>query len=303
MFMRYYFIVNPTSGKGKALSYLPLIEEYCKKTGKQYSIHLTEYPKHATQLASAITADMDTMIVSVGGDGTSKEILDGLNKDVVFCIIPAGTGNDFYKSIDSRKLSTEELIAGLLDGEIIKIDMGIINGTSRFINIASYGLDADINIYACDVLKVKYSLPGNMVYAIAALKLLPKRKMKNVDITVDGRKYRRKMLLAALCNGRCYGGCFMPGPEADLQDGIFNLTIVKEDMQFFKLMQRLMKYMKGDYQQYPEFEVFEGKHFELHFDEEINCQVDGENSSIKDLEVTLMPKEVRLMVPSARIIQ
>ena len=101
--MKYVFIVNPTSGKGKSLRFVPLIENYFKNSEEEYEIIYTEYPKHATEIAARYTEKDDVILYSVGGDGTATEILDGLDLSVRFGVVPGGTGNDFLKSIDVEK--------------------------------------------------------------------------------------------------------------------------------------------------------------------------------------------------------
>ena len=122
------FIVNPVSGKGRSLKFIPLIEEYFVRNPGDYEIIRTERPGHAREIAARYHSEDDVIIYSVGGDGTANEILNGLNDGVGFCVFPAGTGNDLYKSIDTRKLSDEELVRGLLEGEDISIDYGVFNG-------------------------------------------------------------------------------------------------------------------------------------------------------------------------------
>ena len=126
--MKNIFIVNPTSGKGKAYTYIPEIEKYFENNPAEYEIIVTEYPKHATEIASRYTEADDVVLYACGGDGTMKEVLDGIQPGVRLCVIPGGTGNDFYKSVDGRKLTVYDMIAQSVEGEDIDIDFGLING-------------------------------------------------------------------------------------------------------------------------------------------------------------------------------
>ena len=98
--MKHVFIINPISGKGHALEFIWEIENYFKINGGDYEIIKTERISHATEIAKEYCKKyQEVTIYSVGGDGTMKEILDGIQENAIMCVIPGGTGNDFYKSI------------------------------------------------------------------------------------------------------------------------------------------------------------------------------------------------------------
>ncbi|HQB32965.1 MAG TPA: acylglycerol kinase family protein, partial [Erysipelotrichaceae bacterium] len=135
--MKHIFILNPTSGKGKSLRFVPVIENYFRNKDKEYEIIYTEYPGHATEIAQRYNEKDNVILYSVGGDGTANEMLAGLDLNVRISVIPGGTGNDFFKSIDLNKRTDEEIIRAVVEGEDMDIDFGVLNGKTRFINIAS----------------------------------------------------------------------------------------------------------------------------------------------------------------------
>lgn len=76
------------------------INTICKEKNYDYQIIITDCPKDATKIVKELH---NSIVFSVGGDGTLNEIINGINSDCMLGIIPAGSGNDFYKSIDSNK--------------------------------------------------------------------------------------------------------------------------------------------------------------------------------------------------------
>ena len=298
--MKHIFIVNPVSGKGKAVKFIPFINEYFMGNSDAYEIIVTEKPKDATSIAHRYTKEDDVVLYSLGGDGTAKEILDGLNEGVTMCVVPGGTGNDFYKSVDGRRLSDNEILKGLIEGENILIDYGILNGTSRFMNIASFGVDADINVYACDVLKVKYNIPGKLVYAIAALMVGTKPQNIGMDITVDGLEFKRTAVLAAIANGKCYGGTFKPAPDGIFDDGYFDFCIVNGPIPLKRFFQLIVKYAKGAHVGEKEVEMIHAKHIKIKFDHPVNLQIDGENYRMSDADIKIVPHGLSIRVPRSR---
>ena len=129
--MKYIFIVNPESAKGNAMKIIGNIEKICKQRKIEYEVCYTLEQGDATRLTQSYKEE-ENIIYAVGGDGTLSEVLNGVigtkNK---LGIIPAGSGNDFYRTI--KELGKKE----------IKTDVGVING-KYFLNIACVGIDAEV---------------------------------------------------------------------------------------------------------------------------------------------------------------
>ncbi len=152
--MHYIFIVNPTSGKGKALKISKKIVEVCNELKLNYDIHYTSYPKEATEIALKYKNE-NNIIFSVGGDGTLLEVLNGVvGTKNLLGIVPAGSGNDFYRVLED----TSE--------EYIKTDIGKVNDT-YFLNVTSFGIDAETakNVLLMKKLKV----PSSLVYIFSLI--------------------------------------------------------------------------------------------------------------------------------------
>ena len=297
--MKHVFILNPVSGKGKANRFIPVIEGYFSKhPEKEYEIIQTEYHRHATAIAQKFTKEDDVCLYACGGDGTANEVLEGLNQGVAIAVIPGGTGNDMYKSIDDRKLTDEELITQTVEGENHLIDMGIANG-HKFMNIISFGIDADINVYACDYVKVELNIPDNLVYAYSALKIATHPQPIEMEMEVDGIKYSKEVIMVAICNGRWYGSIFKPTPNADIEDGHFDLCMFSK-MNFPRLAYLLTKYSKGTHVKCKECEVMTGKNIKMTFDRPVNLQVDGENLKTKDVQIQIYPHSLSFRMPVDR---
>ncbi len=127
--MKYIFIVNPESAKGNAMKIIGNIEKVCKQEHIEYEVCYTLAQGDATRLAQSYKDD-ENIIYAVGGDGTLSEVLNGVigTKNKIG-IIPAGSGNDFYRTV--KELAKAE----------IESDVGVVNG-KYFLNIACVGIDA-----------------------------------------------------------------------------------------------------------------------------------------------------------------
>ena len=168
--MKHVFIVNPTSGKGKALKIVDKIEEVCTKRNIEYEIHYTKSSGDATKIAKKYHFSKN-IIFSVGGDGTLNEVLNGvMGTKNILGIIPCGSGNDFYKTLDK------------IDDEFPVIDVGKING-KYFINIVSIGIDAEVAKNVSLMKKIK--LPPSQVYNASIVYTFLKYKFKNIEFSID----------------------------------------------------------------------------------------------------------------------
>lgn len=300
--MKHVFIVNPISGKGRALLFIEEIKKYFENNGGDYEIVKTEYVHHATELAKKYSETEDVTIYSVGGDGTMKEVLDGISDKAIMCVIPGGTGNDFYKSIDKRKNEIYQIIKDSVEGEVKYVDYGTINSTSKFLNICSFGLDADINEYAAKEVKGKVNIPNSLVYAYAAFKVGLHPSTYKMECEIDGKKYENDILLLATANGRYYGGMFLPAPNAEIDDGEFKVCYFKNKIKFLRLIYLILKYVKGKHLKEKECVYLAGKKIKMKFDRLVNYQIDGESGSLKECLIEIHHKAMKLKIPKGNMV-
>lgn len=297
--MKNIFIINPTSGRGKANQYIPIIKDYFTTHEGDYDIIITKYPKHATEIAASFHKEDDVILYGCGGDGTITEILAGINEGVRLCVIPGGTGNDFYKTVDLRKLTDEEVIAQSIEGEDICIDYGIFNNSVKFINTVSFGVDADIDAYTNEVAKKKTNIPNKYLYLYAALKVGLHPEAFEMEATIDGETFKQSAFMFGVFNGRNYGGMFKPAPHADLQDGKFDCVTVG-DVKFMRLLYLLFLYSKGKHVGKKDVYTYNGQVIDLKFDRTLNVQYDGETASVSEVHIEVVKNGLLYRAPRAR---
>ena len=149
--MELHIIFNPCANHGKAPHLMKRLERYMKHNHIKYYLHATQYATHATDIARDLTSKPGGKIhiMSVGGDGTANEILNGIvNFDnLIFSIIPAGSGNDFIKNFSESYADPVDVLQRQIDNEknakyIDFIDVN--NGKVRALNVLGCGIDTDI---------------------------------------------------------------------------------------------------------------------------------------------------------------
>ncbi len=273
------FIVNPIAGTDKAKKLIPLIEEKMDRTNIKYSISITSQPKEATSLTTKGLEDGFDSIVAVGGDGTINEVAMGIIQKGygTLGIIPGGTGNDLARSMNIP-LDAEEALYTLLSGKKKHIDFGRINGRF-FLNVASMGLDADIVKRTENVKKV---IKGSVAYTISLIITLIVYKPQRLIIELDGETIEMDAMLAAIANGKYYGGGMKICPMALLDDGSFHVVIVKK-LSKLKLLTLFPQVFKGTHVNLTDIvKVYSSKKVKLRFDKELLLNIDGDVVVAKD---------------------
>ena len=226
--MKRVFIVNPIAGNGKAIKIGKALEEICDSENLNYELVYTTGINSARELARKYCSEYrENIVYAVGGDGTLNEVVNGIvNSDTILGVIPAGTGNDFYKMIKTNS------------GDIVKIDIGKVN-ERYFVNIASLGIDAKIAARA-NALKSKI-VASNLSYYLSIL--LEIINLESIELKIDEGSKNKNVTMMAVCNGAYYGGGFNIAPNASIHDGMFDIYEVAEmnRLQALKLFRLLIK--------------------------------------------------------------
>ena len=253
--MKHIFIVNPVSGKNKGIVAGKIIEEYCKNINIDYKVIYTTKKDDAEKIASLYKDNYDNIIYSVGGDGTLNEIVNGMAySNASIGVIPVGSGNDFYKN--------------LLNSNINKVDLGKVNNR-YFINVASLGLDAEIAKYANEI--KKYKIPSKMIYILSIVKNF--FVFNNIEVSTESLTKTRTIV--TVCNGKFYGGGFKIAPNADLNDGLFDVLEVG-DLNKLEIIKLISKLVTGNHLNQKKVEFYRTDNVKYYSDIPLCCNVDGE---------------------------
>lgn len=295
--MKYVFLVNPFSGKKSGIQVSELIDKIAKERNLDYEIVVTQYPNHATELAEQYSDD-NTVIVAVGGDGTALETARGIKKGAM-AILPCGTGNDYYKMLAPFH-SVEEMLINTLDGKIVNVDLGE-NNMGKFLNCLSLGLDAQVNHIVSNKMRDN-PLPGSIKYVIAAFREIIRPVQPEVIIIADGKKIEKKVTLAAVMLGSCYGGGFYAAPHASLQDGMFDLCII-DALPRFRMLQLILKYKAGKHEHLKEVTMIKAKEITITSKTPSIFQCDGESFVETSITLKCHKDLIQMLVPQESLLQ
>jgi diacylglycerol kinase (ATP) len=223
--------------------------------------------------AQALEAGAET-IIAIGGDGTcgriAQRILDG-RKPCTLAVVPAGTGNDFAKTLGVGGISPIA-IADLIDrtDTTTQIDVGRADD-NYFVNSCGFGFDASV-LEATS--RVRF-LKGDAVYIYSALRQL--FTYRGVEVSVTGARDVKSgsMLMVTVSNGRWLGGAFKIAPQASVLDGKLDACFLGDS----NVVQRIKLFlgaMRGTHIGMPSVSVAGVEQLTLTFPDNPLMEIDGE---------------------------
>lgn len=283
---RYMLIVNPEAGSGKTMKVLPQIENILRSKKIDYEFHFTQEPMHATELVKEIGSKFN-VVVSVGGDGTINEVLNGVpDFKIPFGMIPIGTGNDFARSCSVPYNSIEEAIQILLNDDIKNIDIGEVNGR-KFVNVLGMGFEGQVNLNArkIDFIRGSFRYAITIPFTLFAYKRIP------IKLTLDRKIIEDDIFLVSVGNGWNVGGGLQLTPKAKLDDGLFDICYVK-DIGKWRIASNFTKLTKGTIAELEEIEIYQAKRIKVESEVDIPFHFDGEIFDKKPhkLDIKLHPQ-------------
>lgn len=241
-----------------------------------------------------------------GGDGTVHRHLLELHKlNVPVLVVPTGSGNDFAKALGIRSVKIalrawEQFCVAEknADGRNIKeIDLGVIraNGQEKlFCCVAGIGMDAEANARANRMPRWLKSRGG---YVLAALQSLIVFKAAEMNITAEGREMRRSAFFIAIGNALSYGGGMKVTPQAALDDGLLDICIVSQ-MNKLKLLGWVPTIFFGEHLRLKEVEYFQTAELRIESQRGLDVYADGECAAQTPVEIGLIRRALRVIVPS-----
>ena len=295
--------MNPAAAGGTTGKRWPEIAHRAAQRGLDGDALISERPGQLTTLAADAVAGGATRLVVVGGDGSVNEVVNGIADahGVELAVIPRGTGWDFVRTFDiPRNLDAAVDVA--LTGSVREIDLGAVtyrtwggeDARSIFANVASAGISGAIAQRANESSK---ALGGKVSYYWATLAVFVGWQTGEMRVTVDGESRNGKMIDAVVCNGRYLGGGMMMCPEAEPDDGVFDVLLIG-DVTKRDLLLVLPKTYKGNHLPHPRLELLRGKVVTVESAEPLPIELDGEQPGTTPARFEVLPRALRLRVPA-----
>ncbi|HEX2391401.1 MAG TPA: diacylglycerol kinase family protein [Solirubrobacterales bacterium] len=284
-------LVNPSSASGRALKLLPRVEGALDAHRIPFRVQHTRGLEHGVEQAlRAIEAGELPVVLS--GDGLIGAVGGAMaGSGVPLGIVTCGRGNDLARALGIPE-DPEQAVAVLLAGHSRRIDVGEVDG-KRFLGVASVGFDSEANRVANETRFLK----GNLVYAYAALVSLLRWKPARFTIRVDDERLRLTGYTVAAANSGVYGGGMRLAPDAELDDGEFDVVSVGQ-VGKLRFLGNLPKVFKGTHVEEDEVRVFRTSHLELSASRPFDVYADGERLSELPATLRVLPAALDMLVPA-----
>lgn len=288
--MAYHLIINPAAGKGKAGQSAGALINLATETFPGIVVHQSKYAGHVREIAAGLKDGNHTLIVA-GGDGSIHEAVNGLvSGNCTLAIIPIGSGNDFVKMLD-LPLIPAKAFQVVKAAKTMAIDIGKA-GDTCFPNSLGLGFDAEAVIVSKSVRRLR----GFFIYLYSVLKTIFTYQNRPAEIKFNGEVVEQEIFMLAVGNGRCSGGGFYITPEAEINDGLFDVCLV-EGLTRVKIIQHLLKVIKGTHATVKEVRMFRTNKLTVSCATGVPVHADGElvAEAATSLEIELLPGALKVI--------
>ena len=292
--MRATLVVNPEAGRGLGRELGPAVAHYLHELGLPTRILNSTAQGDVEAKVRAALTDKPGVLVVAGGDGTVHEAVNGWLKaggGAPLGVIPVGTGNDFAKMLAPSN-DWREACWRMARGETRRVDAGRCNDY-YFANGLGVGFDAQVALEANAIRWLK----GNAVYGVALAKiLLLKHSRPRVTVRHDGEELQTDITLLTVNNGRVEGGAFVMAPDAEIDDGLFDVVLA-QGMGRLGILGLLPQVLKGQHMHHPKVIKFRTAKLTVESDEPLPVHADGElhYTGPTKLEIEVLPKKLEVI--------
>lgn len=299
--MKHVFIINPAAGPcDRTVQIKAAVEAVFGPRGLDYELQVSRRPGDCTALARAAAAQGGPVrLYACGGDGTLNEVVNGAAgyENAAVTHYPAGSGNDFIKIFDQPKAFRD--LERLLDCEEARFDLIQCQDEDRVcyaVNICSVGLDARIGTEIAAYRRLPL-VNGKSAYLLSTAVNVVKGIHRPYEIELCGRTIVGNQTLLCVCNGRYYGGSFNPVPDAEPDDGLLDVLLVKP-VSRLKVAAVVGHYQKGLYADFPDLiRHYRTDRLRVRADRNV-VNVDGEALPSDDITFSIAPCKLRFFYPA-----
>jgi diacylglycerol kinase (ATP) len=277
-------IVNPVaSANNSTFRQWPHIQSLLRENGLSFDFQYTEGVGHASELARLAASDGYRFLVAVGGDGTINEVANGLLNSpdadaTTLGVVSTGTGNDFIRSMGIPRdyIKACKCVMGnhrsLIDVGLVEFKQNGKTARRYFINGAGVGFDAEVT-------ETSHRMPrlvnNTVPFVLSLLKTLPTYRNKDVQMSIDGRQEKRRVLSVIVSNGAYFGGGMRIAPQAELNDRHLDVLTIG-DVGKAELLQVFPRVYKGTHITHPKVRMEKAEKITIECDRRILLQADGE---------------------------
>ena len=290
--------VNPAAGGGRCGKRVEPWIGRLRDAGLELKVAHTRGPGHATEVARSLSEQGLDAVVSVGGDGTLHEVVNGLfsegmrRSETALGVLPLGTGNSFLRDFELDSL--ESAFRALTSGSRSPCDVSRVthdDGVLYSINLFSVGFTAE----AGALMNRRFKALGAVGYVLGVVGCLSRLRSPVFPLSIDGGPLdRRPCTLLSFSNSRFTGGQMQMAPAADLADGRVDVIRVGK-MGRRRLLTCFPRIFRGTHVQMPEVECTKAQQVSFEFDAPVDVMVDGEIIRCRPTSLEVLPHALEVL--------
>lgn len=292
------FICNAHAGKGLVKNKLLAILNTFTQAGYEITIYLTQKQGDAV-CAVKEREEGYALVVCSGGDGTLDEVVTGMmlskeKKSIGY--IPAGSTNDFARSLKLPR-NMEKAAQTIVDGVYYACDIGTFND-DYFVYIAAFGIFTEVSYETRQEVK---NVLGHMAYLLNGMRKLSAIKSYHLKITAGSLQYEDDYIFGMITNSFSVGGFkSITGKEVKLDDGLFEITLIKRPKNALELQAILSSFvMEVADERY--MHTFKASSLNITAEESIPWTLDGEyGGDWKEVSIVNNRKAIEIAVPESK---
>ena len=293
---RMLFIYNPRAGKEKIRSNLLDIIDIFTKAGYEVTAYPTQAKGDGILAVKERCREGFDLIICCGGDGTLDEVVTGMvqcDHRIPIGYVPAGSTNDFANSLKIPR-NMIKAAQSIVDGQIFQCDVGEFN-VDVFVYIAAFGIFTDVSYETRQDMK---NVLGHMAYILEGMRRLStikayRMKVEGDDISVEG-----EFLFGMVTNSTSVGGFKrITGKYVELDDGVFEVTLIKKPMNALELNQIMAALVSGNINTESMY-CFKTSSLRIESEDVVAWTLDGEfGGKHKEVEIIDRKQALKILVP------
>jgi YegS/Rv2252/BmrU family lipid kinase len=303
------FIVNPKAAMGAAGKQWPRIRALARRRLGAIGESITTGPGDARRITREALLVGAEGVVCVGGDGTLNEVVNGfmeehgpVDPEARLGFIPIGTGCDFVKTVPIPK-DVDRALDVICRWHARTIDLGRLQyldheGSPRiayFHNVVSFGLGGEVVERVNRTTKAFGGFVSFIWATLVSVLLYNKKRIRlRIDEAFDAWVSTWNV---AVANGQYHGGGMWVAPDAVIDDGLFQVTVIG-DFSLPEVFQHLPKLYDGRLFELEKVLSLEGRRVEASSDQQVLLDVDGEQPGTLPVTIHMVPKALRLLAPA-----
>ncbi|MCB0219144.1 MAG: diacylglycerol kinase family lipid kinase [Chrysiogenetes bacterium] len=310
---RTFVVVNPRSANGSTGRRWSDISRHIELAVGKFKYAFSEAPRHATDLARKALQDGAEMIVSIGGDGTHNEVVNGffdeggelIREKAVFGIISRGTGCDLIKTLHLPKGYEKgaQVLAGKNTRPVDVGQMRCVPGDGgpalrHFINITDFGVGGHVVHIVNNTTK---AFGGKVSFYLGTARGMMGYKNQPMKIELEGTETGAEVFEGVfnnviVANGRFFGSGMHIAPMAEPDDGLFDVVFMG-DLKFGETMKLSRAIYQGAHMEHPKIWHRRAKKIRASSEQEVLIDMDGEQPGALPLSIEVLPAAIQVKIP------